>query len=350
MKTPENEKAVSDKPDPGEAIASFAQLQLTAFGNPAEVVQLQTRAVPALGADDVLVALEAAPLNQSDFLLVRGTYGVRPPLPAPVGSEGVGRVVQVGAKANAALLDQRVLILPTYEQGTWATHAVVPVRNIVPVRTDADPLQLAMLGINPPTAYLLLSRYTHLMPGDWIAQTGANSAVGQYVIALAKLAGLKTLNIVRREAAAVQVRQLGGDAVVMLGDDLETQLAQALGGQQLSLVLDTLGGTVVGSLAKFLRNKGVIVGYSSEYGHAPVIAPQDLFFRQLSYHGFWLIDWVRNGSAEDKQQVYQKLSDLVAEGVLHAAVAATYPLADFAAAFTHAQQTKRNAKVLFSFS
>jgi NADPH:quinone reductase-like Zn-dependent oxidoreductase len=348
-------KASENQPAPAQQMTEevpkiSTHLQLTAFGNPAEVVQLQTSAVPTLSADEVLVALEAAPLNQSDFLLVRGTYGVRPPLPAPVGSEGVGRVVAGGAKTDRALLHQRVLILPTYEQGTWATHAVVPVRNIVPVRADADPQQLAMLGINPPTAYLMLSRFTHLMPGDWVAQTGANSAVGQYVIALAKLAGLKTLNVVRREEAAEQVRQLGGDVVVMLGDDLEAQITQALGSQQLSLVLDTLGGTVAGSLAKFMKNKGVIVGYSSEFGHAPVIAPQDLFFRQLSYHGFWLIDWVRNGSAEDKKQVYQKLSDLVADGVLHAAVAATYPLTDFVAAFAHAQRGKRDGKVLFTFN
>lgn len=332
---------------PADPAAESTQLRLTAFGNPADVVQLTTGPLPVPGAHEVLVALEAAPLNQSDFLLVHGTYGVRPALPAPVGSEGVGRVVQVGAQADAALLHQRVLILPTYEQGTWASHAVVPVRNLVPVPAGADPLQLAMLGINPPTAYLLLSRFTNLMPGDWVAQTGANSAVGQYVIALAKMAGIKTLNVVRREAAAEQVRQLGGDAVVLLGDDLEAQITAALGGQQLSLVLDTLGGTVAGSLAKFVQNKGVLVGYSSEFGHPPVIAPQDLFFRQLSYHGFWLIDWVRNAPAEEKQQVYQRLSDLVARGQLHAAVAATYPLADFAAAFAHAQQTKRDGKVLF---
>jgi hypothetical protein len=37
------------------------------------------------------------------------------------------------------------------------------------------------------------------MPGDWIGQTAANSAMGQYIIKLAKLAGVKTLNVVRRE-------------------------------------------------------------------------------------------------------------------------------------------------------
>jgi NADPH:quinone reductase-like Zn-dependent oxidoreductase len=74
------------------------------------------------------------------------------------------------------------------------------VRNIVPMSDEADPLQLSMIGINPATAYLLLNRYVSLMPGDWIGQTAANSAMGQYVIKLAKLAGVKTLNVVRRKA------------------------------------------------------------------------------------------------------------------------------------------------------
>ncbi|GAB3590385.1 zinc-dependent alcohol dehydrogenase family protein [Hymenobacter daeguensis] len=330
--------------------ATRTHLQLTAFGDPAEVLRLVTEPMPVPGPHEVLVALEAAPLNQSDFLLVRGTYGVRPALPAPVGSEGVGRVVQLGPQAEATLLQQRVLVLPTYEQGTWASHVVVPVRNLVPVSNSADPEQLAMLGINPPTAYLLLRQYVNLMPGDWIAQTGGNSAVGQYVIALAKMAGINTLSVVRREEASAQVRQLGGTAVMLLGDDLEAQLAQALGGQQLRLVLDTLGGTIAGTLAKFVQNHGKLVGYSSEFGHAPVLAPQDLFFRQLSYHGFWLIDWVRNAPAEEKRQVYQRLSELVAGGQLHAAVAATYPLADFAQAIAHAQQGRRDGKVLFKFN
>src|SRR6267378_1832731 len=43
---------------------------------------------------------------------------------------------------------------------------------------DADPLQLAMIGINPVTAYLLPNRYVSLMPGDWIGQTAANAAMG----------------------------------------------------------------------------------------------------------------------------------------------------------------------------
>src|SRR6266404_8400174 len=107
---------------------------------------------------------------------------------------------------------------------------------------EADPLQLSMMGINPVTAYLLLNRYVSLMPADWIGQTAANSAMGQYIIALAELAGLKTLNVVRRKEAAELVRQWGGDRVVLQGENLHKDIEEALHGKKLSLVLDTVGG------------------------------------------------------------------------------------------------------------
>ena len=164
-------------------------LRLIAHGEPSDVIEIDTVSEPALGQEDVLISMEVAPLNPSDFLFVRGTYGVRPAFPSPVGAEGVGRVAKIGSKVDAALRGKRVLIIPTYEQGTWAEQVVAPVRNLVPMSDAADPLQLSMIRINPATAYLMLNRFLYLMPGDWIGQTAANAAMGQYVIALAKLAG-----------------------------------------------------------------------------------------------------------------------------------------------------------------
>src|ERR1700733_10823131 len=104
------------------------QLQLLAHGEPSDVIQLSTVAEWPFGKEDVLISMEAAPLNPSDFLLVRGMYGVQPTFPSPVGAEGVGRITQTGLKVDRALQGKRVLILPTYEQGTWADQVVVPVR------------------------------------------------------------------------------------------------------------------------------------------------------------------------------------------------------------------------------
>src|SRR5207245_7337584 len=185
-------------------------------------------------------------------------------------------------------------IHPTYEQCTWADEVVVPARNLVPMSDDADPLQLSMIGINPATAYLLLNRYVSLMPGDWIGQTAANSAMGQYIIALAKLAGVKTLNVVRRKEAAEQVRQWGGDRVVLQGDNLQKDIEEALDGKRLSLVLDTVGGPPVGGLAKSLKIGGSIAVYGIQSGQFPVSSPGAFVLRDLSIPGFWLITWTRN--------------------------------------------------------
>ena len=46
------------------------QLQLVAHGEPSEVIELNTVSEPVLGQEDVLVSMEAAPINPSDFMLV----------------------------------------------------------------------------------------------------------------------------------------------------------------------------------------------------------------------------------------------------------------------------------------
>src|SRR2546422_7605450 len=325
------------------------QLQLLAHGEPSDVIELNTVAESDLGQEDVLISMEAAPLNPSDFVLVRGMYGIRPAFPSPVGAEGVGRVTQTGSKVGRTLQGKRVLILPTYEQGTWADQVVVPVRNIVPMSDEADPLQLSMIGINPATAYLLLNRYVSLMPGDWIAQTAANSAMGQYIIALAKLAGVKTLNVVRREEAAEQVRQWGGDRVVQQGDNLHKDIEAALDGKKLSLVLDTVGGTPVGELAKSLKTGGSTVVYAVLSGQVPAISPKDLIYRDFSLPRIWLINWIRNAPRAEIQEIYQKLGDLVAGGSLWAAVEHVYPLEQFKEAIKRSLRSKRGGKILFKF-
>jgi NADPH:quinone reductase-like Zn-dependent oxidoreductase len=53
------------------------QLQRMAHGESSAVIELHTVSEPALGQKDVLISMEAAPLNPADFLLVRGLYGVR---------------------------------------------------------------------------------------------------------------------------------------------------------------------------------------------------------------------------------------------------------------------------------
>src|SRR6266851_1120104 len=71
-------------------------LRLPAFGAPAQVPELVEVEPATPGPNQVAVAIEAAPINPSDLMLIAGDYGVRPQLPAALGAEGVGRIVAVG--------------------------------------------------------------------------------------------------------------------------------------------------------------------------------------------------------------------------------------------------------------
>jgi mitochondrial enoyl-[acyl-carrier protein] reductase / trans-2-enoyl-CoA reductase len=120
------------------------KLQITAIGEPADVLQLVEFQAPTPGPGHALVEVQAATINDSDFLYISGQYFTTPQPPADVGAEGVGRVLAVGPGENESLVGARVLLLPTYRHGTWATHVIAATTDIVVVPDDIDTVQLAM--------------------------------------------------------------------------------------------------------------------------------------------------------------------------------------------------------------
>jgi NADPH:quinone reductase-like Zn-dependent oxidoreductase len=325
----------------------MSQIILSGIGNLADNVTLETNPDLTVGAGEVLVAIEAANINPADFLYAAGWYGVPPVVGRALGNEGIGRVIRVGAGVDAGFVGARVLIVPNGEQGTWADQVVVAARNVVAIGEQGDPAQLAQLSVNPLTAHVLLSTFGGLKPGDWVGQTIGNSAVGRYVIQFARRAGYKTLSIVRSEQAAEQVRSVGGDVVLIAGDGLSARVGEALGGKQLSLVLDGEGGATVAELAQSLKFGGTIVAYSAATGAPQAIGIGDLIYRELELKGWWIVNWLRNTPRAEVEATYAELAALVASGQISSAVDSAYPLADYQAALARAAAPGRNGKVLF---
>ena len=142
---------------------------------PQDVIRAVEFDEPVLQKGQVLIEVLAAPINPSDILTLTGEYGMLPPLPAVGGNEGVGRVAAHGPDVAQPAVGQ-IVMLPV-GSGTWATHLVANAAGLVPLPEGADPLQLAMMTINPPTASLLLSEFVDLKPGDWLIQSAANSVI-----------------------------------------------------------------------------------------------------------------------------------------------------------------------------
>lgn len=127
-------------------------LQISKYGVPSEVVELVDTPDPdAPKASEVLVAVEYAPINQSEQLKIMGRYPVLPTsFPAGGGNEGVARVLSVGGGVVGLKPGDRVLVPATHP--AWREKMLLPAAGPFALPAGADPQQLSMLSINPPTA------------------------------------------------------------------------------------------------------------------------------------------------------------------------------------------------------
>lgn len=315
------------------------------FGAPDQVLELVASDTPSPGAGEVQISVLRCPINPSDLLQVAGVYGVRPPLPAIAGNEGIGRVTQTGAGVPEALSGQ-VVLLPA-GSGTWQTAITCPAEGLVPL-PEVDLDQLAMVTVNPPTAYLMLEEFVTLEPGDWIIQTAANSAVGGYVIQLAKARGIRTVNVVRRAEVADDLKALGADVVVVDGPDLAKRVAEATEGAKIRLGLDAVGGGAFERVAATLAKGATLVSYGAMSMEPVALPVQSMIFNDLRIRGFWLAPWFGRASAERKAEVFGALVGMIAQGKLVAKVAGVYDLSDLGKAVAHAAQEGRDGKVLIA--
>jgi NADPH:quinone reductase-like Zn-dependent oxidoreductase len=318
-------------------------IQIEAFGDPAEVMKLVD--VPDVGAPaagEVVIALEASPINMSDLLMISGRYGYRPPLPCVVGTEGVGRVVAVGSGVTHLKAGDRTLI--PYPSAAWAERIRADARILRPLGAG-DVNQLAMLGINPATAYLLLTEYVKLSPGAWVIHNSANSGVGRALIGIAKSLGLKTVNVVRRDDVVAEIKAIGGDVVLVDGPDLAKRVAAETGEAAIALAVDGVADISTTGLLGCLADKGVHVFYSAISGK-PLVAPaQPLIFRDISIRGFWLANWFKTATPDRITEMYDRLTPLVASGAISSPIAGTYSFGQIAEAVAVA--SKRRGKALF---
>lgn len=300
--------------------------------------------LPPLSEGQALIKVLATPINPSDVLTLTGGYGILPPLPAIGGNEGVGVVEALGPGVTSPPVGQTVL-LPV-GGGTWATHMVADAKKLMPLPNDVDPLQLAMMTVNPPTAYLMLREFVDLAPGDWVIQNVANSGVGEYLIQLARIRGLKTVNVVRRESAVAAVKAMGGDVVLVDGADLAKRVAGATGGAKIRLGIDAVGGKSTDQLAGCLTEGGVLVNYGMMSGEPCVVSPASFVFRDITLRGFWLAMWFRKATPAQQMAVFGELAKLIATGKLRARVHATYDLSQIKDAVAAAATGEREGKIL----
>jgi NADPH:quinone reductase-like Zn-dependent oxidoreductase len=318
--------------------------QFSRFGTPEDVVEcIEADDPPRPGAGEVALDVLAFPINPADLLTMEGRYATRPQLPARLGAECVARVSAAGDAVDGFRAGDLVIPL---DRDNWVQRKLAKASRLIKVPPGIDPLQLAMLKVNPPTAWLMMTRYVDLAPGDWLLQTAANSGVGHCVIQLAKVDGLRTVNIVRREGLAGELMRLGADVVLVDGPDLAESITAATEGAPIRLAIDAVGGSQIVRFGDALADEAIVINYGRLSGEDPRLSGHQCVFKRLWLTGFWLVPWLQKLSRQEVVALYDGLVERIAAGALRINVEATFPMEEIKRAVALSNAYRRAGKVL----
>jgi mitochondrial enoyl-[acyl-carrier protein] reductase / trans-2-enoyl-CoA reductase len=316
-------------------------------GNPADVLRIESLPWPTPAAGEVIVKMRAAPINPADLNQIEGKYPVRAELPATPGFEGAGIVAELGSDVTKVAAGALV-ILP-HNVGTWRDAVAVKADELVVVPAGIEPVQAAMLKINPMTAWRLVHDYVSLARGDWLIQNAANSAAGRAVIQIAHDLGYKTVNVVRRSELIDELRADGSDVVLVDSENLRREVQDAIGGAPIRLGLNAVGGESALRLANCLAPGSTLVTYGAMSLQALKIPNGLLIFKDLRFRGIWINKWYDNATQAQRMEAFQHLFEMAKRGLLQTKVEKAYPLTEAKAAVAHAARGQRSGKIIFEF-
>ncbi|MDG2047449.1 MAG: zinc-dependent alcohol dehydrogenase family protein [Halioglobus sp.] len=328
--------------------SSLKYVEFSEMGNPAKVLQVKADTARALENGEVRVKVLAAPIHPSNLLQISGLYATAPELPSIPGSEGVGQVIETSAGVTRLVVGQQVLLVGG---GTWRDQIIAPAVSFIPL-PDLGTLssgmieQLSMTAVNPLSALLMLTSFVDLKKGEWLVHSAANSAVGGYIIQLAKQRGIRTVNVVRREGLAEDLMLKGGDVVLIDGPDLAAQIASATDNAPIALGIDAVGGKTFTRLAQSLNNGSTMVSYGVMSGKPVTLNPAMLIFNDIRVRGFWLSKWFETATMAEQQAALGQIIPLILSGALSANVDSRFTVSEIKQAVERAAQSGRNGKVL----
>lgn len=302
---------------------------LRGYGDP-DVLRYEDVATPEPGPGQVLVRVLAAGLNRLDHYLREGSVTRDLALPHVLGSDAAGVVEAVGAGATRFSVGDRVIPMPGYpldpaeadvrpisaapsyairgiaEWGAYAQFMVVPERWLLRDDTGLLPKEAATLPMTVVTSVHAVRGVGGVGPGSTVLVHAGASGTGSMAVQVARALGARVVATVRTAAKADFVRGLGAELVIDLQtEDFVARTLDWAGDRGVDVVIDNLGGDVLGRSLGALRPQGMLVSIGFVSGLEAEFNVREFFFAQKGIRGSlmgdvadleWGLDQVRQGT------------------------------------------------------
>lgn len=307
----------------------FAWLCTTLDG--ADALRWQELPTPEAGPGEVRIAIHAASLNFPDLLTVQGKYQVKPPLPFVPGSEFSGVIEAVGE--GVARLRPGMAVAAIGSHGGFATHAVVPAAQVVPLPAGFALIDGAAFTFTYGTSHHALVDRAALQPGETVLVLGAAGGVGTAALQIAKAAGARVIAAVSSDEKCARCLALGADAAINYSNTpLRDALKPLTEGRGPDVVYDPVGGELAEAALRSIawRGRYLVVGFAG--GTIPALPWNLLLLKGASLVGVFWGDFVRREPAASAAALGQ-LAAWYAQGKVKPVIDSVRPMSELHAAY-----------------
>jgi NADPH:quinone reductase-like Zn-dependent oxidoreductase len=236
--------------------ATYRAVMLTRVGGP-EVLQCVVLPIEPPGPGQLRVRIHAAGVGSTDLTMLTGGYAFAPKIPFVPGYEVAGIVDAIGAGVAGFHVGQRVAALTVH--GGFGEFLVRESEHFVPIPDAVSDVKAAAVILNYITAWQMIHRVAHVLPGQTALVTGAAGGVGTALLQLRRIQGVTTYG-----AASLPkhdtVRKFGATPLDYRATPID-RLVRAFEPRGVDHVFDAIGGTNISRCISAARRGGTVVGY-----------------------------------------------------------------------------------------
>jgi NADPH2:quinone reductase len=316
-------------------------IRITETGGP-EVMRLEDLPTSEPQAGQLLVRVEAAGVNYIDTYQRSGQYKV--PLPYTMGLEGAGVVEALGPGATG--IDTGARVAWTNVPGSYATHALVPAGQAVPLPTGITSEQGAAAMLQGMTAHYLAHSTFPLRRGDACLVHAGAGGVGLLLTQMARRIGARAFTTVSTEEKAKISKEAGADEVIRYTtEDFREAVRRLTSGKGVRVVYDSVGRDTFEKSLDCLAPRGMLVLFGQSSGAVPPFDAQVL----AAKGSLFLTRPTLAHYTVTREELLARARDVfawIADGSLKIRIGATVPLAEAARAHQELEARRTTGKVL----
>lgn len=216
--------------------------------------------------NEVTVEVKAIGLNFADVFAIWGLYSATPPGEFTPGLEYSGIISKVGKGVKNVKIGDKIMGVTRF--GGYTSHLNIDSRYVIPLPEGWDFPTGAAYLVQVLTAYYALIDLGQLKKGDAVLIHSAAGGVGVLANRICKKYGCYTIGTVGGAHKLKRMEEEGYDKGIVRGNDFKEKLDAALGGRELNLVMECIGGKIfeIGFETLAAQGKSVVYGAAS-YAH-----------------------------------------------------------------------------------